>query len=193
MLNKILGKLIKRRQKKSKNVNTITLCINTETQIFNKFTMFDKEIAEINWKTITRIDNELIEYLKSEVENVPIGNNIKIDIIVKQNMVNKVIEVENLIKENIQLCIKELDIKTKNIGRQSFFLILIGLISIALTQFSQFLENTFSFKELVIVMSWVFMWKAIELLFFERRKLVKEKLKLLKMYYCEYKIIKIFG
>ena len=100
MYNKLLGKLFKYRQKKAKDMSTINLCINAETQIFNKFTMFDKEIAEINWNTITRIDNELIEYLKNEVVNVPIKNNIKVDIYVKQKMVNKVSDIENLIKEN---------------------------------------------------------------------------------------------
>jgi hypothetical protein len=191
--NKLLGKLLEHRQKKAKDMSTINLCINNETQIFNKFTMFDKEIAEINWNTITRIDNELIEYLKNEVVNVPIKYNIKVDIYVKQNMVNKVSDIENLIKENIQLKINQLDTKIKNVIKQSFIFLLIGLILIGLTEYSKIIVNTVLHKELVIVMSWVFMWKAIELVYFKRIKLKKEKLKLLKMCYCEYKIKKIIN
>jgi hypothetical protein len=193
MYNKLLGKLFKYRQKKAKDMSTINLCINAETQIFNKFTMFDKEIAEINWNIITRIDNELIEYLKNEVVNVPIKNNIKVDIYVKQKMVNKVSDIENLIKENIQLKINQLDTKIKNIIMQSLIFILIGLILIGIAEYSKFIVNTVLHKELVIVMSWVFMWKAIELIYFERRKLKKEKFKLLKMCFCEYKIKKVIN
>jgi hypothetical protein len=172
-------------------MSTINLCINNETQIFNKFTRFDKEIAEINWNTITKIDNELIEYIKNEVVNVPIKNNIKIDIYVKQNMVNKVSDIENLIKENIQLRINQLDAKIKKVLRQSFIFLSIGLILIGITEYSKIIVNTVLHKELVIVMSWVFIWKAIELIYFIRRELKKEKVKLLKMCYCEYKIKKI--
>jgi hypothetical protein len=192
--NKIFEKFLKNKTKNNpKNVKIITLCINKETQIFNRFTMFDEEIAEINALNITRIDNDLIEYLMNEVENIPLRDNIRINIRVKKDMVNKVTAIEKLIKDDVKLKIDLLNKDIKKLQRNSFILALFGMVSIASTQFSQLFENTFAFRELVIVMGWVFMWNAIELFFLDRVKKNRNKIKLVKMYYSECRIVKVIN
>jgi len=76
--------------------------------------------------------------------------------------------------------------KIKGINIKSFILIWIGMILISITQIFQFVERRYSLNELIIVMSWVFMWKAIDLIFFEKRELLKEKRNLLKIYFSEF-------
>ena len=60
-----------------------------------------------------------------------------------------------------------------------------GMIIIGLTQIIPFIEKRYSLNELLIVMSWVFMWTAIDLIFFKRIELLREKKKYIKMYFSE--------
>jgi hypothetical protein len=61
----------------------------------------------------------------------------------------------------------------------------VGMALIGSTQIFTIASRRYSLNEFIIVMSWVFMWKAVELIFFERGKLIKEKAVLLKIFFAE--------
>lgn len=64
----------------------------------------------------------------------------------------------------------------------------IGIFLIAITQIFQIFKDRYAFNELVIIISWVFIWKSVELFFFERIKLLHKIVNFAKIYYSDKKI-----
>ena len=92
---------------------------------------------------------------------------------------------EKLLKKNMNEKIIKINNQIKKINRNAWILLFIGLFLISITQIFDISGKRYSVNEFIIVMSWVFMWKAVEIFFFERMKVVREKRKLLKIYYSE--------
>jgi hypothetical protein len=185
MENGIFEKLLTKKLRHNLNKTKIKLCINNDTELYNHFTISSKENKHIVNNSSGKINDEIIDYLIIETENIPPKNSLIITI-EKYEKTNETIEfIEKLIKENINRKLYNINKRIRKINRNSFILILIGMILISITQIFQILERRYSLHEFVIVMSWVFMWKAVELIFFERVKLIKEKAILLKIFYSE--------
>jgi hypothetical protein len=178
-----LENIVIKKLKNDLNRNIIELCINNGNELYNHFSRLNNQNIQKN--NNSKINNEIIDYLIKETEKFNQGNGIKIilRILEKQNI--DINFVEKIIKENIDDKLTILNKKIKRTNKISLILIIIGMILIGITQVFQFFEKRYSFNELIIVMSWVFMWKAIELIFFERFKLMKEKRILIKIYYSE--------
>ena len=176
MRSGFVEKAIIRKIKSSTNKSVIELCINDEKELFNRFSVEKNNFGS------GRINNDIIEYLFNEVENFPLKNSVEIH--VRMPVLFKREFIEKLIKDNIGEQILKINKKLFRKDRSSIVLAVFGMLLIAFTQVFQFLASRYSFKELIIVMSWVFMWKAVELFFFERVAILKEKRILLKLYYA---------
>ncbi|AEF85768.1 hypothetical protein TREPR_3686 [Treponema primitia ZAS-2] len=185
MENGIFEELMTKKLRHNVNKTKIKLCINNDMELYNHFTISINEDKSISNNGNGKINNEIIDYLIIETGNVPLKNSLIIAMETFKK-INETIEfIEKLIKENIKEKLYIINKRIRNINRNSFILILIGMVLIGITQIFQIMERRYSLNEFVIVMSWVFMWKAVELIFFERVKLMKEKAILLKIFYSE--------
>ena len=170
----IIGKI-----KNSPYKSAIELCINDEKELFNRFSVLN------NNSGAGKVNSDIIAYLVNEAENLPLKNSAVIHIKMPGSITLKTESVESLIKDNIREQLLKTNKKLRSKNRYSIVLACIGMLCIAFTQVFQFLARRYSFNEFVIVISWVFMWKAVELFFFERAVLMKEKRILMKLLYSE--------
>jgi hypothetical protein len=181
MKNGFFEKLAIKRLKNNQNKTKITLCINSFLDLYNRFSITNNG----NIIDAGKINIEVMDYIIMETENIPRENNLIISIKTNENGNEKVTVIDNLIKRNIKEKIGKVNEKVRRTNRNAFILAFIGMILIGSTQIFQIFERRYSVNEFIIVMSWVFMWKAVEILFFERVKLIKEKAILLRIYFSE--------
>jgi len=175
-----LGKLLKRKMIHNKNRSVIELCINNEMELFNNYSLLKN-----NSHNNPKISSDIMDYIKSETGNIDIKNALIISIKLADEIKFEIRYIEKLIRDCIDSKILILDKKIKKLNIHSFLLALTGMMLIGLTQIFHILEKRFSLHEFIIVMSWVFMWKAVDLMFFERAELMKEKGILAKIYFSE--------
>ena len=168
------------------NIPTIELCINDEKDLYNKFTILGKDKPDAS---NAKINNDIIDYLMAETEKAPVHSSLVIAIKLQKEIVVGIDNIEKLIKESV---IERISLINKTLRRFRIFAIisaLIGMFLIGTTQFTHIIERRYSLNEFVIVMSWVFMWKAVELMFFDKMKYGRDKGLLLKIYIS--KIVKL--
>jgi hypothetical protein len=177
MKNNIFNKLVVKKLESDENRTEIKLCINNDTELYNSFSNIKNGYGKIN--------DDVIDYLKNETEDIPKRHGVIITLELCEKTSEKMEIIEKLIKTKIEEKIRKVNEKVKKINRNSCILALLGMILIGATQVFQTLEKRYAFNELIIVMSWVFMWKAVELFFFERVSLIKEKAILMKIYYSK--------
>ena len=178
----MIEKIYLKKMKNSKDKSIVELYINNESDLFNKYSIYTKDgIVNNNPK----INNDIIDYLIDETKMIPIKNGLKIYF----KIVNKINWdddfINKMIKNNILEKIIIIDKRIKKININSLVFAWVGMLFIGITHVLQFIEKRYSLNEFVIVMSWVFMWKAVDLMFFERTELIKEKGILLKIFFSE--------
>ena len=162
----------------NKSKSIIELCINSNDDFYNHFSTINN--GNILNDPNLKISDEVVNYLIEEVKSIPKKNSIIINFKLT-NKVNCEIEViKNILKNNISCRILSTNNLIKKINISSIFMIFIGILLIGITQF---IHKTHSFNELIVVMSWVFMWKAIDFMFFEKSKLRRELFILKKIYF----------
>ena len=182
----ILEKIYSRKIKNNKNKSVVELCINNEMDLCNKYSICDKNDIKNN---NVRINNEIIDYLINEIKVVPHKNTFVINIKIFDKMDFEINFIKKLIKDSIDRKMLIINKKIKRVNIYSFILAWVGMMLIGITQIFQFIEKRYSLNQFIIVMSWVFMWKAVDLIFFERAEIIKEKGILLKIYYSDVTII----
>ena len=177
----MLEKFIEEKIKQNKNKYVIELCINSEIDLFNCYTFLFNEIKNENIK----INEKIIDLLLEEVKDMPIGNSLIINVKLSDTVNCDINIIDKLIKDSIHSKIVTIRKKIKRLNLFSAFLAFFGMMLIGLTQVLNFFNKRFSINEFIIVMSWVFMWTAVDKFFFERPKLVKKMRKLLRIFYSE--------
>ena len=172
------GKIIVKKIKLNKS--SVDLYINKEADFFNNFSTFGNNI-----NNNAKINNEIINYIEAETRKINIRNALIISVKIVDEIKHDIKFIEKLIKEYAEGKIIILNKKIHKININAFVLALIGMMLIGITHIFQIFEKRYSLNEFIIVMSWVFMWKAVDLMFFEKAELMKEKGILLKIYYSD--------
>ena len=168
----LIRKLYTKKIKNSKDKSYIELYINNEADLFNKYSIYKKDAIMNN---NLKINSEIIDYLINETKIMPIKNVLGINVKIAEKINCDTGSINKLIKDNIYEKITIIDRKIKKININSFILAWIGMMLIGITHIFHFFEQGYPLNEFIIVMSWVFMWKAVDLMFFERAELMKEK------------------
>ena len=182
MKREILEKFLRKRQKDQK---TIEVFINSEKDLYDHFSYMKSSRRDDKAK----ISEGLIKYLSAEAGKIQLKNPLKIIIRVPENLVSKTNPVRKLINASINEKLHKINKKVKRTNIFTFILALLGLLFIGSTQIIHLLERFYSLQEFVIVMSWVFMWKAVELFFFERIKIMRKKKILMQIYFAQIAIV----
>ena len=163
----------------------ITLCINNEKELYNKFSFLsvdtdDTDISELE------INDEVINYLEKQLYHVPPFFPVKVELRIKQTSEENFFNIEKLIKHAIQDILFDIEINLAKMRRNSVLLIIAGIIPLSFRQIFSTLTTRYALSELFLVMAWVFMWKAVEILFFSRPDLTKRKSRLRRLLKAEY-------
>jgi len=167
-------------EKRTKNRNeySIQLSIDDENDIYNKYSLNGN----------TQIKNEIIDYLEEQVKYVSIAHSITIQVEYKSKNQSTISILQMLIKDKLEdrLSILYQEIHSKL--RETILFVILGLISFFLLSIVGRITSSRTIKEILLIICWVFIWKAVEIYFMERRKLVSERLKLMKLYFAKYSI-----
>ena len=162
-----------------KNISVIELCINDEKDLYNKFTV------SANNTSNKKINDKIIDYLMAETENTPIHDPLVISVKLFNKTDIEISRIEKMIKENITEKINSINKTLRRLRIYAIICTLIGMFLIGTIQFMHAVESRYPLNEFIIVMSWVFMWKAVEFMFFDKIKLRRDKRFFLKIYNAE--------
>lgn len=134
------------------------------------------------------VNPEIVEYLESRVSAIQLKRKVTIEIEYGGEPPGDPFLPEKLIKKNLEASIIVSLRRNSKIMFSSFALALAGIaILFFLNQIPYFTDH-YAFHELFVVISWVFIWRFVELFFFERTKLRFRRMKLLQIYLAEYRL-----
>lgn len=149
--------------------------IGKAENIFDKF-----DLAKC--RTIT---NEFESYLMSEVELVPVTENIAIKMTVDENFTDEnERQVKKAMKNHFGFQITSDKVKSKNNNILSSIFIVLGTLFIILSAFiGVWLKDSYiPAYETCLVLAWFFLWEGISMISFEGRELKKHCYNMLRLY-----------
>jgi hypothetical protein len=132
------------------------------------------------------INTDIIDYLFKETENTPFLNKIIINVAFPSLTIEKRDALKLLINNYIGREISYMRVRKKS--RTVFALIMaaIGLFFFSVKIIFPAIFSKYSLNDISVIAGWVFIWRAVEQLFF-RPDNYKRKLKLLHLFSAEYK------
>jgi hypothetical protein len=146
----------------------------------------DSNICSRFCATGTVVDEEIIEYLERAIEDIPIK--YPVDILVSAahkgpGLIGQLKELVNIHVYSRLLAAKH-DLKRN--GLISLVLAIVGLLMLGLQAFFSSRFDIPMSNEFLLIISWVFLWKAVETYFFDRQKKRLAYFKLMQLYMAEY-------
>jgi hypothetical protein len=158
----------------------IRLFINDERDLYEKFSFYSEGSNIISAGT-AKINDEVIGFLAKETESTPLHSEFIVQVRMREKTETGQRAAEDSIKNAVFNELKKTETSLKKIMKKSVILVFAGIFPLALQQILSVTAPRFVLKEFLLVMAWVFMWKAIELLFFERPQYIKRKIRLRKL------------
>jgi hypothetical protein len=137
--------------------------------------------------TGTAVDEEIIEYLERSIEYIPIK--YPVDILVSSTKKgSEVIEkLKELVKNDAYARLLAANHDLKRNILISLVLAVFGLLMLGLQAFLSNPVNIPMSDQFLLIISWVFIWKAVETYLFDRPKKKLAYLKLMQLYLAEYR------
>ena len=169
-----------KRLKNYKDKYIVELCIESEKDFYNNFSYLSNR-----YNNNVKINSDIIEYLINETENMPLKHSLMISIKTSNLIIQNIDFIIKMIKENIYYKLSIINSRIKRLNVHSVILALIGMLLIGMTHIFGFITKQYSINEFIIVISWVFMWKAVDLIFFEKAGMLKKRKILAKIYFSE--------
>ncbi|MDR2085016.1 MAG: hypothetical protein LBP67_08500 [Bacteroidales bacterium] len=155
----------------------IELYLENYEIIYNKFSSIQK----------SRINNELITYLENEIKYKPVDEPITVEIDIKTHDEKFIESLEKLIKKSTINNIEDITHDLKRNLRISILLLIFGLITLGCISLFSYFTDHYVFNEFFVIVSWVLIWQFVEMYFFDRPKLKYDKMKLLQLYFAEFR------
>lgn len=130
-----------------------------------------------------RINREIMDYIEDQARNIPLYQPLKIVVkyvggkaegnlnileqMYQRYVMHKMTDLEHDLQRNLRLII---------------IMLVFGLVSLAVLYVMKNMIDLFPVTELLIIVSWVFIWKAAEGYFFDRKILLDRKFKFIQLY-----------
>ncbi|MCL2880132.1 MAG: hypothetical protein FWF29_07800 [Treponema sp.] len=134
------------------------------------------------------INPAIIEYLETRVHNIRHNSKVTIEIEYGGKIPDDPLLPEKLIKKELKTTILVSSKQNRSILIGSLLLALAGIGILAFIGKFPSLNHLYAFNELFVVVSWVFIWRFVEMFFFDRTKLRFRRMKLLQIFSAEYRI-----
>lgn len=159
----------------------ITLFFRSESEIIDPFSA-----AGLSDEAI--INPAVINYLESRVRELSLKKRVTIEIEYGGKLPDDPFLPEKLIKKNLVKILLDSHKRYFKIMAGSLVLALAGIGILAFIDRIPFFRGLYAFNELFVVISWVFLWNFVDLFFFQGFGLRVRRMKLLQIYFAEYKI-----
>jgi hypothetical protein len=175
----------KLRKTKRSGTASIRLCLADEKQMADPYTLSNKNILEDDG---IRINKNIIEYLLGEIPDPPMNGKIVIEVAMPSINDEKLNHLKTLINNHVQQAIEKILLENKKHNFSTFLLTVFGMVVISIINIFPNMVDRYFLHELLIIVSWVFLWRAVELFFFMRANNNLQKVKLIRLYSAEYRI-----
>ena len=169
----------------SDNSYCINLCINNLEELYEPYSgLFDK--TNVFGSNTGQFNSNLVDYLIKQITGRPKKEGCKITIKTSNPLI-KEFDVIGGIKNTINYRIGGLNKKIRNSILGTIILIPLGVLFCFGSHIFPEMISKYSLQELLVITSWVFICRAVELFFFDSLKHSFEKIKYKKLYIAEYK------
>jgi hypothetical protein len=155
--------------------NKVKLVLTEESNLCSRFCA-----------TGTVVDEEIIEYLERAVEYIPIKYPVDILVSTAHKGSGVIEKLRELVNKNVYSRLLAANHDLKRNGLISLVLAVIGLLMLGLQAFFASRFDIPMSNEFLLIISWVFIWKAVETFFFDRQKKRLAYFKLMQLYMAEY-------
>ncbi len=130
------------------------------------------------------INKDIISYLEDRAKYVPAFE--KLTILVESPYVSIMDELHSGINAELKKRLSDIEYELRKDLGESALLFLAGAISFIFETFFAIGFQSKVLDNLMVIVCWVFIWRAVEVFFLERRDLRKQKRKLLQLYLADY-------
>ena len=136
------------------------------------------------------LNPNIIGYLETRVDKIPKNKKAEIEIEYGGTIPDDPLLPEKLIKKELEVSITSSIKRNKKIMFDSLIHAIIGITILGFINRFPHFSQLYAFNELFVVMSWVFIWRFVDMFFFERGKIRLRMIRLFKIYTAEYRIKK---
>ena len=133
-----------------------------------------------------RIHPELLSYIKKEAQHLPPELPLAVEVEMEPSKKTRFQQFEAVLKKTITEEINALEIELKQQSHIALVLTALGILTFALIGLLSKINSGFGVKDLLSIVSWVFLWRAVEIYFFERQKTKNEKVKWMQLYFATF-------
>lgn len=127
----------------------------------------------------------IIDYLERAIAYITIKSPVNIEVSAERNAREKVRKLKELVMGNVYT---RLIAANRDLRRNTLIAIGLAFFGLLLLALQVFITNSFDSpvgNEFLLVICWVFLWRAVEIYFFDGQKKV-DYLKLMQLYLAEY-------
>lgn len=137
------------------------------------------------------ISESFNSYLMQETEIIPLKHNIEINLHVDNSFtIENEIQIRKALKRYFSFNITTVNVKLRRTLISSIFLYILGAISLILTALSTGYFLIFPLYETLLIVSWFLIWEATNIAFFERLRLKKLRLNMLRIYNANVMVVR---
>jgi DNA repair exonuclease SbcCD nuclease subunit len=158
-IEKLAKKSESRMLKKQENV--ITLRLSEEDVIYERLSNYSDK----------KIKTEILQYIEDQARYVPLYNPLVIRIERHENTPQTASNIEEAIKENLKNRVIEKQIEMTMKKREFAVFMVLGVAVFVVKALLGNIISNASINEILVIIAWVFIWRSVETLYFERRKL----------------------
>jgi len=176
-------KLVKEKTKQfeiEEDYSSIKLVLSSELEMYSKFSFTSQH----------KINIDIMEYIVQQAKHIHISYQliILVELLDGKNEVEAIRILDKMFKRNIMNSLVDCSHELKRNLKLIFSMFLFGSIAMSLSIIISNFLNIFAVRELIVITSWVFIWRGVEAYFFGRKRLKDQKLKLLQLYTAEFEM-----
>jgi len=170
----MLARIIRRAERNiiSKNRNEIKLSVTGD--IYDKYSGLKDRF----------INKDIISYLEDKAKYFPAFE--KLTILVESPEPGIMEDLKSGVNAQLKRELTDIEYELKKDFRESVLLFFAGVVSFLFEAFFSIGFQSKMLDNLMVIVCWVFVWRSVEIFFFERRELRKRKRKLLQLYLADY-------
>jgi hypothetical protein len=169
-------KIVQNKAKKpdyDEDYTDIRLMLSSEMEMYSRFSFASRQ----------RINREIMDYIEDQVRNIPLYQPLKIVVKYVSGKAERNLNIlEQMYRRYVMHKMIDLEHDLRRNRRLIIIMLVFGLVSLAILYAITNIIDLFPVTQLLIIVSWVFIWKAAEGYFFDRKILLDRKFKFIQLY-----------
>jgi len=159
---------------------------NTKTELTLRLTKSDEIYEKYSNHQDKQISHEILDYIEDQAKYVPVYSQLTINVETEEYEAVKIEDVRDAVKNHLRVGIIEKQIEMAKNSKEFIALLVLGVTSFGIKAIINKYVSNISINEILLIVAWVFIWRAVETIYFERKKIRKDKLKLIQLYMANY-------